>query len=63
MSSFIQSKEQRPQSRLGLITPKSPGLDADLQADVLLEHAQETQADQTALFEAIRVMKRRLVAG
>jgi hypothetical protein len=49
---MIQSKEPQQQARPGLLPPKSPGLDTDLQADALLERAQEAQAEQTALLEA-----------
>jgi BarA-like signal transduction histidine kinase len=40
------------QAKQGLQPIKQPGLDAEVQADALLERAQEAQAEQTALLEA-----------
>jgi BarA-like signal transduction histidine kinase len=49
---MAQSKELQQQARQGLFSIKQPGLDAEVQADALLERAQEAQTEQTALLEA-----------
>ena len=46
-----QPREQQ-QARQGMQPNKQAGLDAEAQADALLERAQEEQAEQTALLEA-----------
>lgn len=46
------TREPQQQARQSLLPIKQPGLDAEVQADALLERAQEAQAEQTALLEA-----------
>ena len=46
------TREPQQQSRQGPLPIKQPELDAEVQADALLERAQEAQAEQTALLEA-----------
>lgn len=49
---MIQSREPQQQARAGLQSFKSWGLEAEQQADALLERAQEAQAEQTAMLDA-----------
>jgi len=49
---MIQSREPQQQARAGLQSFKSRGLEAEQQADALLERAQEAQAEQTAMLDA-----------
>ena len=49
---MAQSREPQQQARQGLQPIKQPGLDAEVQADALLERAQEAQTEQTALLDA-----------
>jgi BarA-like signal transduction histidine kinase len=46
------TREPQQQARQGPLPIKQPELDAEVQADALLERAQEAQAEQTALLEA-----------
>lgn len=46
------SQPREQQARQGMQPNKQAGLDAEAQADALLERAQEEQAEQTALLEA-----------
>ena len=49
---MVQSREPQQQAQIVLQPLNSPGLDAEQQADALLERAQEAQAEQAALLEA-----------
>lgn len=48
----MSKPREQQQARQGLQPNKQARLDAEAQADALLERAQEVQAEQTALFEA-----------